>query len=1242
MDFFNVCTREGKGGVVEVYPNFLVGRSRDLMIKGRSFYAIWDEEKGLWSTDEYDVQRLVDKELQKFADEYGMPVTVKYMRNFDSDRWAQFRKFVNNISDNAHQLDEKLIFSNTKTVKTDFATKKLPYPIQEGDHSSWDTLIGTLYSPEERAKIEWSIGAIISGDSKSLQKFLVFYGPSGTGKSTILNIIQRLFEGYTVMFDAKALGSSNNSFATEIFKDNPLVAIQHDGDLSKIEDNTKLNSIVSHEEMLVNEKYKASYSTKFNAFLLMGTNQPVKISDAKSGLIRRLIDVEPTGKKLSSEVYNKCMSKIDFELGAIAKHCLDVYLAMGKHYYDDYRPIEMMFKTDHVLNFVSDNFDLFNSQEYTSVKQAYSIYKEFCSEFGIERPMSRQRFQSELSNYFYNFHDRVDISGETVRNVFSGFDLGKIKPLKFEPVKTPVLEFKDAESIFDREYSDAPAQLTNAEGTPLRKWSSVRTKLSDIDTSELHYVKVAENHIVIDFDLKDDSGEKSLEKNIDAAEKWPSTYGELSKSGKGVHLHYIYDGDVSLLKNEYEKDIEVKVYTGNAALRRKLTYCNNAPLATLNSGLPTKERKVLSEKTVKSEKGLRDLIERNLRKEFHPGTKPSVDFIEKILSDAYDSGLSYDLTDMRNAILIFAQRSTNKSLECMKTVKRMKFKSDEVDTGTPSVSDDRLAFYDVEVYPNLFLICWKYEGDADIVKMVNPTPQEVEALFKLKLVGFNNRRYDNHILYARFMGYDNEALYKLSQRIIGNDRTALFGGAYDLSYADIYDFSSKKQGLKKFQIELGIDHVEMEIPWDQPVPKELLPKVIEYCSNDVTSTEAVFNHRKADFTARRILAELSGLTPNHTTQNHTAKIIFGDDRDAQSKFVYTDLSEMFPGYVFDMGKSTYKGEEVGEGGYVYAEPGIYENVAVLDIASMHPTSIEQLNLFGPYTENFSDLKKARIAIKHGEYDDARKMLGGRLKPYLEDEQDAKELSYALKIVINIVYGLTSAKFPNPFRDTRNKDNIVAKRGALFMVNLKEEVQKRGYIAAHIKTDSIKIPNADEEIIEFVHEYGREYGYEFEHETTYEKFCLVNDAVYIARDPHGWEATGAQFQHPYVYKTLFTGEEVVFDDLCETKNSNTGPMYIDLDHAKREEPPKHLMDGMRFVGKTGRFVPVKPEFGGGTLYRVKDDILYTVTGTKGHAWTEASVAAEEGLDVVDVSYAERLAEEARAAIDKYGSYEEFVK
>ncbi len=204
MDFYHIDTKETKGGGVEIFPDFTVGRSNDLMVRSGSFYAIWDEAQGLWSTDEYDVQRLVDEELRKYAAqqeaESGLRYSVRDLRSFDTNSWNQFRRFIGNISDNNHQIDQSLTFSNTEVKKSDYVSRRLPYALAPGDYSAWDELVGTLYSVEERAKIEWVIGAIISGDSKKIQKFLVLYGPAATGKSTILNIVEKLFEGYTTTF----------------------------------------------------------------------------------------------------------------------------------------------------------------------------------------------------------------------------------------------------------------------------------------------------------------------------------------------------------------------------------------------------------------------------------------------------------------------------------------------------------------------------------------------------------------------------------------------------------------------------------------------------------------------------------------------------------------------------------------------------------------------------------------------------------------------------------------------------------------------------------------------------------------------------------------------------------------------------------------------------------------------------------------------------------------------------------
>ena len=1313
LDFLLISTRSKKLGVIEIYPKFVIKKSDDLMIRGGDFYAIWLNDIGLWSTDEQDALQLIDRELDRYAKEnrnkWDSEIRVLHMWDAESgmiDSWHRYCQ--KQMRDNYHMLDEKIIFSNSATNKQDYASKKLSYSLENGKLSAYNKLMSTLYSDEERKKIEWAIGAIVSGDSKKIQKFIVLYGSAGTGKSTVLNLIQKLFEGYYSVFDAKALGSSSNSFALEAFKSNPLVAIQHDGDLSHIEDNTRLNSLVSHEMMTVNEKFKSVYSNRFNCFLFMGSNKPVKITDAKSGLIRRLIDVTPSGNKLSPEDYKVVVKQTDFELGAIAKHCLDVYIS-EPDIYDDYIPLAMLSASNDFYNFVMDSYPVFSKEDNTTLKSAWEMYKAYCDDARVSYPLSQRIFKEELKNYFFDFQERFTLAdGTRVRSYYSGFRKDKFESghkKDIVPLKEPWLKFRNTKSIFDELYAEYPAQYANSKETPSAKWENVHTKLSDIDTSTVHYVKVPENHIVIDFDIRDENGEKSLEKNLEAASRFPETYAELSKSGNGIHLHYIYSGDVSMLSRVYGDDIEIKIFTGKASLRRKLTKCNDIPINTISSGLPMKgENKMVNFEAIKSEKSLRTLIKRNLNKEIHPGTKPSIDFIFKILDDAYKSDLKYDVTDMRNAILAFAASSTHKSDYCIKLVNKMSFKSAEA-SETSDSADKRIVFFDVEVFPNLFLINWKMEGNmSSVVRMINPTPLDVEQLMKFRLVGFNCRRYDNHILYARLMGYSNEQLYELSQKIINGSPNCFFGEAYNVSYTDVYDFSSKKQSLKKFEIELGIHHQELGLPWDQPVPENMWTKVAEYCDNDVIATEAVFNARKSDFIARQVLADVAGMTVNDTTNSLTTKIIFGNNRHPQSSFNYRDMGDVnaiskrgcndlihplydsdytvfdasdrpiFPGYIFENGKSTYRGEEVGEGGYVYAEPGMYGNVALLDIASMHPSSIVAENLFGDeYTQRFKDILDARIAIKHKDFAKAKTMLGGTLAKYLTDEASAADLAQALKIAINSVYGLTSANFDNPFRDIRNKDNIVAKRGALFMINLKHEVQSRGYTVAHIKTDSIKIPDATPEIISFVMEYGKLYGYNFEHEATYDKMCLVNDAVYIAKYKDGkhageWTATGTQFQVPYVFKKLFSKEEIKFEDMCETKAVSTA-LYLDMNERlpdvsdvekelnKRLKDleiatPTNILNDMRdeiakghnyiFVGKVGSFCPIKSGCGGGILYREKDGKYYAATGSKGYRWLEAEMVKNLGKkNDIDESYYVSMVNDAIESISQYGDMDWFV-
>ena len=1329
LDFFDIKVDNKRQ---TIYPDWKTESFTDLMVRGNKFYAIWDQENNVWSTNEMDVAKLVDKELwdfyksKDFIDNYK----VLTMKSFSSGSWVNYKNFTKHCPDNFHQLNSSVIFANTKVTKTDYSSKRLSYNLEDGPHDAYEKLISTLYDPEEREKIEWAIGSIVAGDSKDIQKFLVFYGDPGSGKGTVLNIIDQLFEGYSESFSSEALGSSSSQFSTEPFRSNPLVGIDQDGKLDRIENNTKLNTIISHEKMPLNGKFEKIYTGKVNAMLFIGSNSPVKITDGKSGILRRLIDVNPSGRTLPIKEYDSLKNRIKFELGPIAYHCLEVYRELGKDYYIGYRPIEMIYKTNAFYNFVENYYDDFSTKDGITLEDAWVLYKAYAEETAMEYKMPRYRFREELKNYFENFDLRTRVDGKQVRKYYSGFkkykfaydeeysDFGQNQP------DSTWLEFSEQPSLFDEAFRDYPAQYDAGgdRSKPATYWDACKTVLSDIDTKKLHWVKTPTKVICIDFDIKDETGNKSFKLNLEAASKFPPTYAELSKSGGGIHLYYIYDGDVSKLSAMYSKDIEVKVYTGNSSIRRKLTKCNDIPVATIKSGLPLKgEKKVINFEAARSADFLRKQIYRCLNKEFPPNsTASSVSLIKKMLDEAYEANqLSYDLRDMKILVKNFAEGSRHQADNCIKMFNEMHFVSRDIEANerdnyaayvgdipadnTP-YKDLPYTFFDIEVFPNLCLIVYMDDGKEPVV-LVNPSPSEAAELTKKKLIGFNCRNYDNHIIRAIMLGFDNQNIYLLSQSIIRGDKYSKWYDANGFSYTDVYDFLSKKQSLKKWEIELKLKHKECPYRWDEDVPEDKWGEVIEYCINDVKATREVFYANQADFIAREIISDISGLTVNDTTNSNSTRIIFGTER--HPKLVYTNLatgesfdgdgrligiksSNRFPGYEWkklEDGKfhNMYRGVDVSKGGYVYARPGIYYNVALLDVASLHPHSIKELNAFGEYTKNFVELMDARLYIKHKDYDSAKKLFGGKLAKYLDDPAQAKALSKALKIVINSVYGLTSASFPNPFKDERNVNNIVALRGALFMKTLQDEVETRGFTVAHIKTDSIKIPNATPEIIDFCMEFAKKYGYTFEHEATYERMCLVNDAVYIAKyskdDLNGeekgkWTATGAQFQHPYVFKYLFSKEPIIYDDMCETKSVQTA-LYLDMnedlpdvteleaEHAKLwkkitkpSDIHKDFPDEMKrieeleelipkghnyiFIGKTGLFNPIKPGCGGGLLMREKDGKYSSASGTKGYRWLESEYVVENHKENdIDERYFRKLVDDAKDAISEYGDFYEFV-
>ena len=1312
FDFLKV-TKTFRNSRYYYKPTFITKTSiKDLLVRGQAFYAVFDHSTGFWTKEKARLIEMIDEQVREYAendvgnsilsDEAHGPVIVQ-MADSANHIVEQFDRFCKTLGDNQeHMLDMKMLFSNSEVSRKDYATKTLDYPLQYCPTPYYDALCETLYLPDEREKWEWAVGCMIAGESSKIQKMFAFYGEPGTGKSTIISgilakqVMGGRKAGYAVKFEAVNL-VGGNEFGTDFLENDSILAYDDDAELDKINARSTLNKIVSHETVRVNCKFKSPFMTNPNCIVFVGTNDPIQLSP-NSGMRRRLIDIRPTGNLVSADMYDECMEHIPFEKSGIAWRCLQVYKKLGRHYYDHYIAEDMLARTSPFHNFVVEN--VMELKDGISLAKAYDMYVSYAEICKYKNVIVRYKFRDTLKLYYDKYSD----------GKFEGFRWEKIGEKRPETVKIDIcgwLQFDKTNSLFDKKFAGQPAQYANEEGLPSYKWSNVNTTLSDISTNKLHYVKMPEEIICLDFDIRGEDGEKSFEKNLEAASKFPPTYAELSKSGCGIHLHYIYTGgDPKELSRIYEDNVEVKVFTGNSALRRCLTKCNDIPIAELSSGLPMKVKggkNMVDWDGFKNEKILRAMIIKNLKKEYHPATKPSIDYIDKLLSDAYDSGVSYDVRDMQNDILAFAMGSTNKADYCVELVSRMHFCSKDILENERELENNTvdenapIVFFDVEIAPSYkqyveycnnnsidinpeipkdskahFLICWKYRGDGKkIQKMLDPKPEEVEALFKYRLIGFNNRDYDNHMVWAASQGYTPSELYSLNSKIIvEKDRKAKFGQAYNISYTDIYDFAAgdNKMGLKKYEIKLHLDHVEWDRPWYEPIPDDRLVDWVNYCSNDVLSTEVVFDYLKDDYEAREILAKLAGGTVNDTTNSLTTKLLTHDIPDPQSQYIYTDLSTIFPGYEYhpegidkerystepgtkiSTRKSIYMGEDPSEGGFANCpQPGVYFKVGLFDIVSMHPHSAIRLKIFGEeITKRFENLVEGRVAVKHIREvgDDAYKEAIRRLGPIVEEIFDgvkpedvkakAKAVANALKTAINSVYGLTSAKFDNKLRDPKNVDNIVAKYGALFMITLKHKVQEMGYTVVHIKTDSIKIANVDDNIKKFIMDFGKKYGFTFEHEATYSKMCIVDDAQYVAYEVEAdgeklkepfWTVTGAKFAPPYLFKNLFTHEEVVFDDYPEIKSVSDAAIYISTDGTDK------------FIGRIGSFVAVKEGYGG-ELVRVKGDKRSAVTGTKGYLWNDSEIIRKHP-DRLDLDYYRNECDKAIEAINEYYPFDDFV-
>ena len=1363
IDFKNLCSilnQEDYGDMLYIDISWEIDSSETKIIEydGCKFRALCKREPDInrWvefgQREIFSELKLFAKALKKATDIDGV-ISSPFITGTPSYKaWQSFIK--DKRSSSSATWNNRILFQNDEYLPEYYATSKLEYvPTEGGEASAYNMFIENQLEFDSIPKFEWIMGSLFSNCIKDNEFMVVAKGEKKTGKTTLLNFVKECLgdlkekseSTYSMPVDLKEITSGGSSHATEVFLKHKLFMYTDDIDLRRMKNIDQLNMLCTKSTMSVNPKGRPHTEIQFDGLLWVNTNYETGF-DPSDGIGRRILEIKFKANRLEPQLFKKVRSDMSKEIPIVVNKWIKTYKEMGVDAFSNMKVSEETMRYGSpIYRYMTDcsRIERYSKiNDYTPDQQdnwingttAYTDYKQWCEDEG-STPVPGLFFYEEMKSYFSEYHGRgIRMpSGQQWNHAYGGTFNPDINFNSRVTVLDMTLEDYNeyrmnnlpdwlklnhfGYSPLEKMWADCPAQYGTADH-PTIPWcceDKLRT-LSDLDTSRVHWVNPTdgywEHHIIIDLDIKKD-GNKCRELNLKRAATFPPTYAEFSKSGAGVHLHYLYDGDVLELAPIIEEDVEIKVYSGKQSLRRKNAGHNAHEIATIPVGyLPKKSAEEIArakarqaDLDIKDEGHLRNLIKKAISGDTNMVShNQNTRWICTLLETAWNTpDLEFNMEPYKDDIYAYAAESSHHAGQLKILLDGCHFMSQNyktlslatvphpvmdinddtapiemvkndssVDVGNKAPSKKKPPiFFDLEVYRNTNLLVYcvmlpendpeEYMRNMQVVW--DPDPDLCRKLLRSKrLIGYNNRAYDNHIMYAKSIGMSPEEVYDVSQGIITNQPKAQWPHAWNSCDLDLYNLSKKAgkaQSLKKWELELDIPHEEMEWDWNEPLPDELREIVEHYCINDVFATTQVYYALTDYVNTQYILADITGLDSARATNKMTEALIFGNDPNPQ--LVYTDLSEEFPGYHFEVCKSkeehkaylaklsdegvdmsqlttwdkdddetgykivsTYMGVGVGEGGYVWSNPGYYENVVTFDVASMHPHSILALNMFGDYTKNFKDLLDARLDIKHKDFESAKKRFGGALAPYLENS-DPDILAKALKVVINSVYGLTSArKQKTRFLDERNIDNICAKRGSLFMVGLLKECQARGIEVAHVKTDSIKLVNPSEEAKEFVLNYGKQYGYTFEVEDVFDRICLIDRAQYIAFGEGHWHAKGAQFLNPVVFKGLFTGEELTLDDRAIIKESKKGPIYM-VDSS----------GNAKFVGKCIKVVCVTNGYDCMKMQEGEDKLSY-VTGCKDHKWIEYSAIKELPWEewYIDESYYEDILKETINIIEQF--------
>ncbi|MEB5757435.1 hypothetical protein [Mammaliicoccus sciuri] len=421
------------------------------------------------------------------------------------------------------------------------------------------------------------------------------------------------------------------------------------------------------------------------------------------------------------------------------------------------------------------------------------------------------------------------------------------------------------------------------------------------------------------------------------------------------------------------------------------------------------------------------------------------------------------------------------------------------------VKDEDLLFYDIEVFKHNSFVVFKDINKKEVGLFHNDFNGVSELIKNKVLVGYNNHFYDDKILGNMLNGYTPERIKEINDEIISGNRQYYRNKEIKRTLDCFQQIDVSKPSLKRVEGNAGKMILESSVDFtiDRALsPKELL-EAIDYCRYDVDMTIDIYKKRKKSYFMPKwsLVERLNNLNAEKWNTTTISANVLTDKplRKWSSIRLHKDVNKLdhekniemlnlVPEKVKELWLNKDKGAvtieefncniEFGFGGLhgVHKKKQDVKDVKLLDVTSMYPSILLNINGLGDATKTYSDILEERKQVKHKD----------------------KVLSDALKLVLNSVYGNLNNQYSLLY-DT-NKQKSVCFYGQIALYDLCKRLSKSCEII-NINTDGVAFTTNSEEYLDVWKEWEKDFNLTLE-EDKFKHFIQKDVNNYVAIDSSG--------------------------------------------------------------------------------------------------------------------------------------------